>query len=196
VAVRRVSTVPAKIRGFRSSAAFRRWLAANHGRTEGIWLRIFKKASGRPSISYPEALDAALCFGWIDGLKHSHDELSWLQKFTPRRARSGWSKINTQHAERLIRAGRMQPPGRAQVEAAKNDGRWTAAYDSSNHATFPDHFLMALGKNKKAKAFFDSLSQANRYAIAYRLQTAKRPETRQRRIETILEMLRRGESFH
>jgi len=159
-------------------------------------LRIFKKASGRPSITYAEALDEALCFGWIDGLKHSHDELSWLQKFTPRRPRSGWSKINTQHAERLIRAGQMQPPGRAQVEAAKNDGRWTAAYHSSMHATFPDDFLTALGKNKSAKAFFDSLNQANRYAIAYRLQTAKRPETRQRRMETILGMLRRGESFH
>jgi uncharacterized protein YdeI (YjbR/CyaY-like superfamily) len=196
VAERRVSTVTAKIRGFRSSADFRKWLAANHGRTEEIWLRIFKKASGRPSITYAEALDEALCFGWIDGLKHSHDELSWLQKFTPRRARSGWSKINTQHAERLIRAGQMQPPGRAQVEAAKNDGRWTAAYDSSIHATFPDDFLTALGKNKNAQAFFDSLNKANRYAIAYRLQTAKRPETRHRRMETILEMLRRGEAFH
>lgn len=196
MAERRVSTVTAKIRGFRSSAAFRKWLAANHGRTEGIWLRIFKKASGRPSITYAEALDEALCFGWIDGLKHSHDELSWHQKFTPRRARSGWSKINTQHAERLIQAGQMQPPGRAQVEAAKNDGRWTAAYHSSIHATFPDDFLTAVGKNKNAKAFFDSLNKANRYAIAYRLQTAKRPETRQRRLETILGMLLRGESFH
>ena len=193
---RRVSTVAAKIRGFRSPADFRKWLAANHSRTEGLWLRIFKKASGQTSITYAEALDEALCFGWIDGLKHSHDEVSWLQKFTPRRARSGWSKINTQHAERLIRAGQMQPPGQAQVEAAKNDGRWTAAYDSSVRATFPDDFLRALGKNKKAKAFFGSLNQANRYAIAYRLQTAKRPETRQRRMETILEMLGRGERFH
>ena len=196
MAERRVSTVTAPIRGFRSPADFRKWLAANHGRTEGLWLRIFKKASGRPSITYPEALDEALCFGWIDGLKHSHDEVSWLQKFTPRRARSGWSRINTQHAKRLIRAGQMQPSGQAQVEAAKNDGRWTAAYASSIHATFPDDFLTALGKNKNAKAFFDSLNKANRYAIAYRLQTAKRPQTRQRRMETILEMLRRGEAFH
>ena len=196
MAERRVSNVTAKIRGFRSPADFRKWLAANHSRTEGFWLRIFKKASGQPSITYAEALDEALCFGWIDGLKHRHDERSWLQKFTPRRARSGWSKINTQHAERLIRAGQMQPPGHAQVEAAKNDGRWTAAYDSSIHVTFPDDFLTALGKNKKAKAFFDALSKANRYAIGYRLQTAKRPETRQRRMETILEMLRRGEAFH
>jgi uncharacterized protein YdeI (YjbR/CyaY-like superfamily) len=196
VAEHRVSTVTAKIRSFRCSADFRKWLAANHGRTEGIWLRIFKKASGRPSISYAEALDEALCFGWIDGLKHSQDELSWLQKFTPRRTRSGWSKINTQHAERLIRARRMQPPGQAQVEAAKKDGRWTAAYASSRQATFPEDFLTALGKKQNAKAFFDSLSKANRYAIAYRLQTAKRPETRQRRMETILEMLRRGEAFH
>jgi uncharacterized protein YdeI (YjbR/CyaY-like superfamily) len=172
VAERRVSTVTAKIRGFRSSTAFRKWLAANHGRTEGIWLRIFKKASGRPSITYAEALDEALCFGWIDGLKHSHDELSWLQKFTPRRPRSGWSKINTQHAERLIRAGQMQPPGRAQVEAAKNDGRWTAAYHSSMHATFPDDFLTALGKNKSAKAFFDT-----RLLIGCRLPRGRKPDS-------------------
>jgi uncharacterized protein YdeI (YjbR/CyaY-like superfamily) len=181
---------------FRSSSAFRKWLATNHRQSDGIWLRIFKKNSGERTVSYAEALDEALCFGWIDGQKQSHDEVSWRQRFTPRRPKSGWSKINTQHAERLIQAGRMKAAGLAQIEAAKKDGRWTAAYDSPSKATFPDDFLAALRRNKKAQAFFESLNKANRYAIAYRLQTAKKPETRQRRMETILAMLARSEAFH
>jgi uncharacterized protein YdeI (YjbR/CyaY-like superfamily) len=185
-----------KIRAFRSSSEFHKWLAANHQVSDGIWLRIFKKNSGKTSITYAEALDEALCFGWIDGQKESHDELSWLQKFTRRRARSSWSKINTQHVERLMGAGRMEPPGQAEVNAAKNDGRWEAAYNSPSNATFPDDFLAMLERNKKGKAFFDSLNKGNRYAIAYRLQTAKKPETRQRRMEMILAMLARGEAFH
>jgi uncharacterized protein YdeI (YjbR/CyaY-like superfamily) len=185
-----------EILSFRSSADFRKWLAANHRRADGIWLRIFKKDSGEPTVTYAEALDEALCHGWIDGLKQSHDELSWRQRFTPRRPRSGWSKINTRHAERLIKAGRMKAAGQAQIDAAKKDGRWAAAYDSSSQATFPEDFLAAVRRNKKANAFFESLSKTNRYAIAYRLQTAKKPETRQRRMETILAMLNRGEAFH
>jgi len=181
---------------FRSSPEFRKWLAANHRRFDGIWLRIFKKDSGEPTVTYAEALDEALCFGWIDGLKQSHDELSWRQRFTPRRLRSGWSKINTGHAERLIKAGRMRAAGLAQIEAAKKDGRWKAAYDSQSKATFPEDFLAALRRNKKTFAFFESLSKSNRYAIAYRLQTAKKPETKQRRMEMILAMLARGEAFH
>jgi uncharacterized protein YdeI (YjbR/CyaY-like superfamily) len=181
---------------FRSSSAFRKWLAANHRQSDGIWLRIFKRNSGERTITYAEALDEALCFGWIDGQKQRHDELSWRQRFTPRRPKSGWSKINTQHAERLIQAGRMKAAGLAQIEAAKKDGRWTAAYDSPSKATFPDDFLAALRRNKKAQAFFESLNKANRYAITYRLQTAKKPQTRQRRMETILAMLARGEAFH
>lgn len=181
---------------FRSSSEFRKWLAANHRISDGIWLRIFKKDSGEPTVTYAEALDEALCFGWIDGQKQSHDEVSWRQRFTPRRSKSRWSKINTQHAERLIAAGRMKPPGQAAIDAAKKDGRWTDAYDSPSNATIPEDFLTALRRNKKAKAFFESLNRVNRYAIAYRLQTAKKPETKQRRMEMILAMLSRGEAFH
>ena len=181
---------------FRTSAEFRKWLAANHRQSDGIWLRIFKKDSGEPTVTYAEALDEALCFGWIDGQKQSHDEVSWRQRFTPRRPKSGWSKLNTQHAERLIEAGRMKAAGQAEIDIAKKDGRWTAAYDSPSQATFPEDFLAALRKNKKANSFFESLNKANRYAIAYRLQTAKKPETRQRRMEMILAMLARGEAFH
>jgi len=181
---------------FRSSSDFRKWLAANHRRSDGIWLRIFKKHSGVPTVTYAEALDEALCFGWIDGQKRRHDEPSWLQRFCPRRPKSGWSKINTQHAERLIQAGRMKAAGQAEIDAAKKDGRWTSAYDSPSNATFPDDFLAALCQNKKAQAFFESLNKANRYAISYRLQTAKKPETRHKRLKTILAMLARGEAFH
>jgi uncharacterized protein YdeI (YjbR/CyaY-like superfamily) len=185
-----------EILSFRTPAEFRKWLAANHRQTEGIWLRIFKKDSGERSINYAEALDEALCYGWIDGQKQSHDDASWRQKFTPRRAKSGWSKINTRHADRLMKAGRMKAAGQAQIDAAKKDGRWAAAYDSPSAATFPEDFLAALGKSKKAQAFFESLNKANRYAIAYRLQTAKKPETRQRRMEMILAMLTKGQAFH
>jgi uncharacterized protein YdeI (YjbR/CyaY-like superfamily) len=181
---------------FRSPSAFRKWLTANHLKSAGIWLRIFKKDSGKPTVTYSEALDEALCFGWIDARKERYDDSSWRQRFTPRRAKSRWSKINTQHAERLIRAKRMQSAGQAQVDAAKKDGRWAAAYDSPSRATLPEDFLAALGERKKAQAFFESLNKANKYAIAYRLQTAKKPETRQRRMEIILAMLARGEAFH
>jgi uncharacterized protein YdeI (YjbR/CyaY-like superfamily) len=181
---------------FRTPAEFRKWLAANHRKPVGIWLRICKKDSGQPSVTYAEALDEALCFGWIDGQKQRHDDTSWIQKFTPRRCKSGWSKINTQHAERLIQAKRMKPAGHAQIEAAKADGRWKAAYDSPSKSTVPEDFLAALRKNKKAYAFFKSLNKANLYAISYRLQTAKKPETRQKRMTTILAMMAKGEAFH
>lgn len=181
---------------FLSSSDFRKWLAANHHQSDGISLRIFKKDSAEPSVTYAEALDEALCFGWIDAQRQRYDDSSWLQRFTHRRPKSSWSKINTQHAERLIQAGRMKAAGQAEIDAAKKDGRWTAAYDSPSHATFPEDFLAALRRNKKAKAFFQSLNKANRYAIAYRLQTAKKPETKQRRMKMILAMLARGEAFH
>jgi len=181
---------------FRSPAEFRKWLSVNHRQSDGIWLRIFKKDSKEPTVTYAEALDEALCFGWIDGQKQRNDECSWLQRFTPRRPNGGWSKINTQHAERLIQAGRMKTAGRAEIDGAKKDGRWASAYDSPSNATFPDDSLAALRKNKKANTFFESLNKANRYAIAYRLQTAKKPETGQKRMETILAMLARGEAFH
>ena len=185
-----------EILSFRSAGEFRRWLERNHRKSEGIWLRIFKKASGEASITYAEALEEALCFGWIDGQKRTHDADSWRQKFTRRRAKSGWSKRNTEHAERLIAAQQMKAAGLAEVEAAKKDGRWTAAYDSPSKASVPEDFLAALGKDKKAMAFFESLNKANQYAIAYRLQTAKKAETRARRVEIILGMMKRGEKFH
>ena len=185
-----------KIRGFRTPADFRVWLEKNHHRTDALGMRIFKKASGRVSITYAEALDEALCYGWIDGLKLPHDELSFVQRFTQRRAKSGWSKINTKHVERLTREGRMRAPGQAAVDAARNDGRWEAAYDSGANATIPADLLRSLDKNKKARAFFDTLNKANRYAIVYRLQTAKKAETRARRMQQILAMMARGEKFH
>lgn len=181
---------------FKSSLDFRDWLEKNHADTNGIWLRIFKKDAGKTSVTYAEALDQALCFGWIDGQKQPDDESSWLQKFTPRRAKSGWSKLNTQHAERLIKSGQMTPAGLKAVEAAKADGRWHTAYDSPRNAAPPEDFLKLLGKDKKAKAFFATLNKSNVYAIVYRLQTAKKPETRERRMKMILEMLARGEKFH
>lgn len=181
---------------FRSPSAIRDWLDANHEKSDGIWMRIFKKDSGKKSITYAEALDQALCYGWIDGLKCSHDALSYIQKFTPRRARSLWSKINTQHVERLAKNGHMHEAGFRAVEAAKSDGRWHAAYDSPGNASMPEYFLDALKKNKKAKRFFETLNKTNVYSIAWRLQTATKPETRDKRMLAILAMLERGEKFH
>jgi uncharacterized protein YdeI (YjbR/CyaY-like superfamily) len=181
---------------FVSSRAMRAWLAQNHDRSEGIWLRIYKKSAGMATVTYAEALDQALCHGWIDGQKRPYDTESWLQKFTPRRAKSGWSKTNTTHAERLIKSGEMTPAGLKEVEAAKSDGRWKAAYDAFGSATMPDDFLKELARNKQAKAFFATLNKTNLYSIAYRLQTAKKPETRGKRMQAIIEKLARGEKFH
>ena len=181
---------------YESAQAFRAWLEENHKQSDGIWLRIYKKGSRIATVTYAEALDQALCFGWIDGQKKPYDAQSWLQKFTPRRPRSGWSKKNTQHAERLIRSGEMAPAGLREINAAKADGRWNAAYDSPSNATIPAEFLRALAKNKPAKVFFEMLNRANLYAIAYRLQTAKKPETRAKRIESIIALLERGGKFH
>lgn len=181
---------------FTSSGYFRTWLATNHGHQGGIWLRIYKKASGVATVTYAEALDQALCVGWIDGQKKPYDKQSWLQRFTPRRPRSGWSKNNTQHAERLIKSGEMAPAGLKEVKAARADGRWKAAYDSFSKAAVPDDFLNELARNKKARTFFDTLNKTNLYSIAYRLQTAKKPETREKRMRVIIGMLGRGETFH
>ena len=185
-----------KIITFTSSPDLRTWLAENHRQSEGIWLRIYKKNSGVTTVTYAEALDQSLCFGWIDGQKKPHDDQSWLQKLTPRRSKSAWSKKNTQHAERLIDSGEMAAAGLKEVEAAKADGRWSRAYDSFGKATVPDDFLKELAQNKKAYAFFETLNKTNLYSIVYRLQTAKRPETRERRMQAIIEKLSRGEKFH
>src|SRR5258706_7902096 len=153
------------------------WLEQNHAVSSGAWLRLAKKASGLQSVSYAEALEVALCYGWIDGQKNSYDESSWLQKFTPRGAKSVWSKINREKALALIESGQMKPAGLKAIESAKQDGRWDAAYDSQSKATVPDDFQAALDQNSKAKAFFDTLKKYNRYAILFRIQTAKKAET-------------------
>src|ERR1044071_1960465 len=181
---------------FASATKFRTWLAKHHSKSNGIWLRIYKKSSEKPTVTYAEALDEALCFGWIDGKKKSLDEESWLQKFTPRRARSKWSKANTEHVERLIKQKKMTAAGMKEVEAAKADGRWAAAYDRFSKAQASDDFLQALEKNPKAKAFYVTLNKTNLFSISYRLQTAKREETKQKRIKEIVAMLARGEKFH
>jgi uncharacterized protein YdeI (YjbR/CyaY-like superfamily) len=185
-----------KTLSFASALELRTWLAENHDQSEGILLRIYKKDSGVASVSYAEALDQALCYGWIDGQKQPGDTQSWLQKFTPRRAKSGWSKKNTEHAERLVASGDMTAAGLEEIDAAKADGRWQAAYDSFSNASIPDDFLKMLAANKKAQAFFATLNKTNLYSIAYRLQTAKKAETRQKRMQTILAMLARGEKYH
>jgi uncharacterized protein YdeI (YjbR/CyaY-like superfamily) len=185
-----------KTMSFTSSPDFRAWLEKHHGQSDGVLLRIYKKDSGVATVTYAEALDQALCFGWIDGQKLPYDKQSWLQKFTPRRPKSGWSKRNTQHVVRLTKIGAMTPAGLEAVDAAKADGRWKAAYDSFGTAAVPNDFLKELARNKKANAFFKTLNKTNLYAIIYRLQTAKKPETREKRTRAIIEKLARGEKFH
>jgi uncharacterized protein YdeI (YjbR/CyaY-like superfamily) len=181
---------------FPTERAFEKWLSTEHRRSSGVWLKLAKKGCPEPSVTYAEALDVALCFGWIDGQKRPLDELYWLQRFTPRTARSKWSKINCGKVEVLVTAGRMRPAGLREVELAKADGRWEAAYAGQSSATIPDDLQRALDANKKAAAFFATLDSGNRYAILYRVQEAKRPETRARRIEKFIEMLENGETVH
>ncbi len=184
------------VKGFRNQKSFRDWLEKNYTKSNGIWIRFYKKGCGKKTITRAEALEEALCFGWIDGQLDRFDDHSWIQRFTPRRSRSGWSKINTQHAQRLIEAGRITDAGMKEIEAAKADGRWNAAYASPRDAYPPEDFLQELNKNKKAKDFFETLNRANVYAIVYRLQTAKKPETRARRMRLILAMMDQGQTFH
>lgn len=181
---------------FKTAEAFETWLIKNHGNSNGLWLKIFKKDSRKETISYAEALDVALCYGWIDGQKQAHDEQAWLQKFCPRSAKSIWSKINTKHVERLINEGRMRPAGLKAVEKAKTDGSWEKAYDPPSKMTIPEDFLKALSKNKKAEAIFMGLNKTNLFSIGFRLQTAKKQETREKRMKEIIEMLAKGEKFH
>lgn len=172
------------------------WLDQHHANEAGVWLRLAKKASGIQSITYAEALDVALCYGWIDGQKKSYDEASWLQKFTPRGKKSIWSKVNREKVEALIASGAMQPAGLSAVEAAKQDGRWDAAYDSQSRATIPDDFAAALATNPAAQEFFGTLNSVNRYAILFRIQTAKTEATRTKRIEQFITMLAKGEKLY
>ncbi|CAA9319913.1 MAG: putative periplasmic membrane protein [uncultured Gemmatimonadetes bacterium] len=179
---------------FEDPAAWAAWLEEHHADAPGVWLRLAKKDAPIRSLSYAEALDEALCYGWIDSQKKSWDGDSWIQKFTPRGKRSLWSRVNRDKVAAL--AGRMKPAGLREVERAKEDGRWDAAYDSQRNATVPDDFQAALDADPAARDFFATLNGANRYAVLFRIQTAKKPETRARRIETLVAMLARNEKIH
>jgi uncharacterized protein YdeI (YjbR/CyaY-like superfamily) len=184
------------VRSFKTPKAWRNWLTQHHAKPAAIWLRFFKKASGAKSITYAEALDEALCFGWIDGQSKKHDARSWLQKFTPRRRKSLWSKRNREHIARLIKEERMTAAGLKEVEMAKKDGRWEGAYDSPKNMQVPADFLRELKKDTRAYLFFQTLNKANTYAIAWRLQTARKPETRDKRMQALLHMLGQGNKLH
>lgn len=183
-----------RIRAFADSAAFHDWLAVNHASEPELWLKIYKKGSGLESINWEEAVIEALCWGWIDGVKKTYDDEAYLQRFTPRRNGSNWSRRNREHVERLIAEGRMQEVGMEHVRAAQADGRWEAAYAPASEMTIPDDFLAALDERPAAKAFFATLKRQNLYTIFYGLQTAKKPETRQRRFEKFLAKLENGET--
>src|SRR5437763_8989720 len=183
------------IMSFETQQDWERWLTEHHTDTVGIWLKIAKKETGIPSVNYSEALDGALCYGWIDGQKASFDNQYWLQKFTPRRPKSIWSKVNCDKATALIAEGRMQPEGIRQVELAKTDGRWESAYESQSKITIPDDFQSELDKNQKAKDFFSTLDSINRYAILFRIHSAKRPATRSARINKFIEMLSNNQNI-
>lgn len=181
---------------FASQTDWEHWLEENHSSSVGIWLQFFKKGSDISSVNYTEALDVALCYGWIDGQLKSLDNLSYIQRFTPRRPRSIWSRRNIEHIARLTIEGRMKPAGLKEAESAKTDGRWEVAYDSPENMSIPDEFLAELSKDKKAFGFYESLNKANKYAIGWRIQTAKKQETKEKRMKEIIEMLKRGEKFH
>jgi uncharacterized protein YdeI (YjbR/CyaY-like superfamily) len=181
---------------FTSMAEFEAWMDANHAGSDGIWMRIAKKGTGVATCSAPEALDVALCFGWIDGQRRALDDVYFLQKYTPRRARSKWSQINVGKVAELTRAGRMRPAGLAEVERAQADGRWEAAYASQATIDVPPDLQAELDRDPVAAENFAALNSQNRYAILFRLHDAKRPQTRARRLEQFVQMLRRGETLH
>jgi uncharacterized protein YdeI (YjbR/CyaY-like superfamily) len=184
------------VHAFASAAAWHDWLAEHGGTSAGVWLKTAKKGAGEPTVSYPDALDVALCFGWIDGQKGPLDDQYWLQRFTPRKPGSRWSKINTEKAAALIEAGRMQPAGLREVELARSDGRWDRAYQNQASATVPDDLRAALDASPAASEFFETISRVNRYAILYRIQSVKRPETRARKIAQYVQMLAEHKTIH
>ncbi|HEU5436893.1 MAG TPA: YdeI/OmpD-associated family protein [Telluria sp.] len=181
---------------FPSQAAFAEWLAASHRSSDGVWLKHSKKGAPEASVSYQEALEVALCFGWIDGQKRSLDAHHYLQRWTPRRARSLWSKVNRDKVLRYIDEGKMQPAGQLEIDKARADGRWDAAYDSSSTATVPGDLLAAFERHPGSAAFFAALNAQNRYAVLFRVQTAKKAETRAKKVEEYAAMLARGEMLH
>lgn len=184
------------ILAFGSQKAWKAWLDEHHASSSGLWLKIAKKSSDVETVSYAEALEAALCYGWIDGQKAAFDDHYWLQRFTPRRPKSKWSRVNREKAARLIESGEMKPAGLREIKQAKADGRWDAAYEAQSKATVPEDLQRELDRNEKAREFFATLGSANRYAILYRIQEAKRPETRARRIEKYVVMLAEGKKIH
>jgi uncharacterized protein YdeI (YjbR/CyaY-like superfamily) len=181
---------------FEDHSAWKAWLRKHHRKANGIWLRLAKKGSGVHSVSYSEALESALCYGWIDGLKKPENDKTWLQRFVPRSDKSIWSRINREKAEALIKNGRMTPAGREAIERAKANGRWAGAYDSPSRSTVPEDFKSALDANTRANSFFQTLDRANRYAILFRIQTVKKAETRERKIKEFITMLERKEKIH
>lgn len=189
---------PDKIKSFRTEAAFEAWLSANHARETELWLKIHKKGSGVPTVTYAQALDVALCWGWIDGIRKAFDEGSFLQRYTPRRARSVWSQINRDHVARLTAAGRMTPHGQRQVDAAKADGRWEAAYApirSATEATIPGELRAAIEANPRARETFQTLGRQNLFALAFRMNSVKTPAGRAKKIAALVAMLARGETI-
>ncbi len=189
---------PKKIKSFRTAAAFEKWLSANHARQTELWLKIHKKDSGRPTVTQPEALDIVLCWGWIDGVRKGFDEHSFLQRYTPRKARSVWSQINRDNVARLTATGRMTPHGQRQVDAAKADGRWDAAYApirSATEDTIPEDLRAAIDANAKARKTFATLGRHNLFALAYRANSMKTPAGRARKIAALVAMLARGETI-
>jgi len=196
VAEKKATPTEMPVVSFAATEEWSAWLASRHHSSIGVWMKIAKKASGHASITYAEALDVALAWGWIDGQKGKLDEAWWLQKFTPRGPRSMWSKINREKALALIAAGKMMPSGLAEVERAKKDGRWDRAYESQGRASAPEDLELALARNPRAKKFFATLDSRNRYAVLFRVQHAKKAETRARRIAQFVEMLARGEKLH
>ncbi len=181
---------------FPSAQAWQDWLDAEHGSSLGVWLKISKKKAASQTVGYADALEVALCFGWIDGQKRPLDDEFWLQRFTPRGRASKWSRINTQKAEALIEAGRMRPAGLAEIDRARADGRWQAAYAGQRTASVPDDLREALAANPEAAAFFETISSVNRYAIIYRIGAVKRPETRARKIGEFVRMLAEHKTIH
>jgi len=191
-----VTPKPDNIRDFADASQFEAWLKAHHDKADELWLKIHKKDSGRPTVTYAEALDIALCWGWIDGHKKSFDSESFLQRFSPRKSRSIWSQRNIGHIERLTAAGRMTPHGQAQVDAAKADGRWQAAYASGRDMVAPDDLLAAIAKNPAAQKTFETLNRQNQFALAFRTGNMKTPAGRAKKIAGFVDMLARGETIY
>ncbi len=189
------STNELPVLSFSAAEEFEKWLDKNHAQSDGIWVEFFKKDSGVPTVVYAEAVDVALCYGWIDSQMKGKDEKSYLQKFTPRRAKSMWSKVNIEKVERLIKAGKMAPAGLAQIETAKADGRWDKAYHSQSTFVMDDDFLVGLAKNPKAEAFYNSLTKANKYAIYFRLHHTN-PDKRAAKIKELVSMLAKHQAIH